>query len=243
VTRKRSYREWRKPASILEATTPLAIDREVQAAHKKSRLAPHWKLTDARQFGRRALIVAIEDAQTYDSHRLSKARAHQSRTIALARVTRARLSIFLRHLDDANKPLPQRIPRSWGGSGRVYVRVTSERLLSEGLREALIAARDVCGEVEKLKVGIGKDGSEGEPGKRAFVFRLAEAWTYLTGRPPGPQTEAARNPFFRFVVAAWRDVGLADDENFVRALQTALAQLNSNKQALAKLIEHGPMWR
>lgn len=242
MTRKRSYREWRKPASILEATTPLAIDREVQAAHEQSRLAPHWKLTDAIEFGRRALIVAIEDAQTYDSHRLSKERAHQSRTIDLAGRTRALLSIFLKHLD-ANKPRPHRVPPSWGGSGRVYVRLTSERLLSERLREALIAARDVCGQVEKLKVVIpGKGGSEGEPGKRAFVFRLAEAWTYLTGKRPGTNTKAARNPFLRFVAAAWRDAGLADDENFVCALRAALELLKSNKQALARLIEHGPMW-
>ena len=45
--------------------------------------APHWKLTDAIAFARRALVVAVEEAQIFDSRRPSEASAYWSRTADL----------------------------------------------------------------------------------------------------------------------------------------------------------------
>ena len=41
--------------------------------------------------------------------------------------------------------------------------------------------------------------------RHEFVFVLDEAWVFLTGARPGTNPDIDRNPFLRFVAAAWRD--------------------------------------
>jgi hypothetical protein len=47
----------------------------------------------------------------------------------------------------------------------------------------------------------------GDPGKRVFVLRMAEAWVVLTGRLPGANKMLDANPFLRFAAHGWTDLG------------------------------------
>jgi hypothetical protein len=49
-------------------------------------------------------------------------------------------------------------------------------------------------------------GNPGNPDHTAFLHVLGEAWGHLTGRWPGSSVDKRKNPFLRFVVAAWEDV-------------------------------------
>jgi hypothetical protein len=82
-------------------------------------------------------------------------------------------------------------------------------------------------------------------GKRDFVYRLVEAWIFLTGEKPGMGSNATNNPFLRFVEAAARDAGI-EDENFFRALESALEKLNRYHvevgQSCQSIAARGPAW-
>jgi hypothetical protein len=85
--------------------------------------------------------------------------------------------------------------------------------------EALRKAREILQELaehaqqRRDRLALGRK-NEGDLGKRAFVYSLAEGWIFLTGRRPG--RNSTRNPFLRFVKAAWTDAGFGDHENFSR---------------------------
>jgi hypothetical protein len=97
-------------------------------------------------------------------------------------------------------------------------------------------------------------GGKNEPdlAKRAFVYRLAEGWIFLTGRRPGRSYNPTRKPFLRFVEAAWKDAGFHSEENFSRALDATLKQLaryegwpwsGQIRQTIWGLAQQGPVWK
>jgi hypothetical protein len=214
---------------------------EIRDAHTRRLLAPHWKLTDAIVFARRALVVAIEGAQTQEISRYEEYFAHWSRTADLASLAQAALGKLIKHRSRLGvaQSLPQPVPRSWVKSGRIVVRIRRRRP-----NRTLETAHTLCAELVNLGNKIrSRRRNEGNPRKRAAVFHLAVAWVHLTGKLPGSSIEAKLNPFLRFVEAAWEDAGSAEPENFARPLQAALKVLKSNEQALAKLVHPGPVWR
>jgi hypothetical protein len=84
--------------------------------------------------------------------------------------------------------------------------------------------------------------------RHEFVFVLYEAWVFLTGARPGTNPDIDRNPFLRFVVAAWRD-WKGDDANwadkdtqisFVQSLNIARARLTDLQCASVR--SKGPLW-
>ena len=90
--------------------------------------------------------------------------------------------------------------------------------------------------------------------KRAFVYQLAEAWIFLTGKRPGRGRYQGTNPFLRFVNAAANDSGRfdnKDEEDFFSALKWALETLDrferidekgESKQSISGIAARGPVW-
>ena len=91
-------------------------------------------------------------------------------------------------------------------------------------------------------------------GKRAFVYRLAEGWIFLTGKKPGKGRLPEKNPFLRFVIAAANDAGGFEDvEDFFSALTWALSILNGHERfeiatqqktqkGISAIAARGPEW-
>ncbi len=91
---------------------------------------------------------------------------------------------------------------------------------------------------------MSNNNNPGRRDKAAFTLSLAETWIGLTGRVPGKQAGSNGQPnlFEDFVSAAWRDAGaLGEDENFTRAIRTAVDALKARIPASA-VSTHVPKW-
>ena len=111
-------------------------------------------------------------------------------------------------------------PQSRADAERELEALCKEREILQELAEHAQRRRD--------RLALGRK-NEGDLGKRAFVYSSAEGWIFLTGRRPGRNFDSTRNPFLRFVKAAWTDAGSGDHENFSRALESTLTGLANNE--------------
>jgi hypothetical protein len=122
----------------------------------------------------------------------------------------------------------------------------------EALRKARDMLQELSGHAQHRRDRLARAGkNEGDLGKRAFVYVLAEGWIFLTGKRPGRNFYATRNPFLRFVKAAWTDAGFGDHENFSRALESTLTGLankegrswsEQSRETIRGLATRGPNW-
>ena len=101
----------------------------------------------------------------------------------------------------------------------------------EGLRKISAHAAERVKQLEYSRL------NDADHAKRMFVFRLAEAWVFLTGKKPG---KSRNGPFARFVNAAADDAGL-DDEPFDAAIVWA-ANVLSREQNIPGIAARGPGW-
>jgi hypothetical protein len=78
--------------------------------------------------------------------------------------------------------------------------------------------------------------------RRPFVAIMAEAWVFLFGQRPSLNPNPERNPFLRFVDAAWTDWKGADakTESFVEALRDVHPTLTDYR--VAALVRDCPDW-
>jgi hypothetical protein len=208
--------------------------------------------------------VAVEDANAYANYRPGEALAYWSRTEKLAVRAHRTLDDLVKHIGAKGVPsadilVPiQRVPLSMLKSGKVTIRLLPRgQPLDQAKKDfcELLAARDACAGFanrtqQRRESLASRRKNEGDVGKRAFVYRLAEGWIFLTGKPPGRNYNSRRNPFLRFVEAAWEDAGLFSEEDFSRALDAALRQLKAyerlpgqTRQTISGLARHGPVWK
>ncbi|MGO9773637.1 MAG: hypothetical protein ACLPSW_29660 [Roseiarcus sp.] len=112
---------------------------------------------------------------------------------------------------------------------------------------ALWEAREIAGRLAgaalKKEVRVRKDRQNpGKPEHLIFAKTLAEIWVFLTGKKPSPNQSPEKNPFLRFVMAAWIDVfghsDVADDPQFAGAISS----LSFSANKIARLKERGPDW-
>jgi hypothetical protein len=257
---RRTVRRWKSPAGIRDQALPFAIDDEI----RKTRLQARWQLADAILFGRRTLEVAVEEARRRQNFRPSEILARWKRTAMLAERAHRTLNQFINYIgprgvspSDALGP-SIRVPKSWVKSGRMSVGIVQRSQTRADKREfgALREARKVLQELAKharqrrLRLAQAAK-NDGDPGKRVFVYLLAEGWIFLTGKKPGRNFDPPRNPFLRFVEAAWTDAGFCSDENFSRALESTLTGLvlkegwswsKDGRETVKGLATRGPTW-
>ena len=252
LKRSRTPHRWKENDQIFDLTVTFAIDEEIRKAQLQSR----WQLADAVLFGRRTLAVAIEDANAYENYRPGEALAYWSRTTKLAVRAHAALRDLIKHIGPAGVPsgdilVPmERVPSSWTKSGKITVKLLPRGQPPNQAKkdlEALLAARDACAgfasrSQQRWKGLASRRKNEGDLGKRSFVYRLAEAWIFLTGKRPGRSYISRRNPFLRFVEAAWKDAGFHTEQDFSRALDATLKGL-AIRQTISGLAQRGPVWK
>ena len=231
-------RRWKTPGNIHDASSPLAIDDEIRKAPLESR----WQLADAIAFGRRILAVAIEEGRKHESYQPGEILASWKRTAVLAERSDRTLTQLIDHIGRRGvPPFADRgprflLPKSPALSGGIAVVVRRSRSrediereaerVVEALRKASDILQQLVSRAQQRRYQLARRRrNEGDPGKRAFVHALAVSWISLTGKKPGRNFYATRNPFPRFVKAAWTDAGFGNHENFSRALESTLAGL------------------
>jgi hypothetical protein len=260
--RRLKSRQWKPPSGIRNPSVPFNIDREIRAA----RLQSSWQLAEAIAFGRRSLEVAIEDARIYESYRPGEYLAYWTRAAGLADRAHCALKRLIRHIGPAGVPPSDilirmdRAPLAWTKSGKMRINLHPPgQPLNQAKNDTdgLLAARVVLAGFadrsrQRRKSLAERRKNEGDMGKRAFVYRLAEGWIFLTGKRPGRNFDPSRNPFLRFVIAAWTDAGFGNsEEDFSHALDGTLKCLalcdgwsfsKRSHQTVFGLAEHGPVW-
>jgi hypothetical protein len=258
TSKPRRTRRWKAPANIHDTLSAFAIDDEIRKVPLQSR----WQLADAIAFGRSTLAVAIEEGRKHESHQPGEILVSWKRTALLAERSHRTLSQLISHigrrgvpLSDAREPIAL-VSESPAPSGGISVRFVqpsredTEREV-EALRETNDMLQHLAARAKQRSYRLARARkNEGDPGKRAFVHALAVGWRFLTGRKPGRNFYATRNPFLRFVKAAWADAGFCDHENFSRALESTLTGLADNeywswsdlgRETFKRFARHGPI--
>jgi hypothetical protein len=265
-------RVWRNPADIAQQNQPLNLDAEIRSASLQDR----WSVDDAIRFGRHALVIALKDAISGESERSRQQYDDWERTADLAKAAYDAVRKLTTKIGPKGLPIgismgsPVRVSKALAKSGKLSVRI--------GLREStdgtIFSPSDAQGEAEKLASccallkKIHEHASsrtkslshtrinDSDYAKRAFVYRLAEAWIFLTGRPPRAGRTPAKNQFLRFVGAAAIDAGLPDEDDFYSALVWTLRTLHAyegmsgmsvngasaSHQSISGIIVMGPAW-
>jgi hypothetical protein len=256
--RGRKVRPWKVPDGIHDLSVPFSIDREIRAARLQSR----WAINEAVTFGRRVLEVAVEDAADYERYRPGEAFAYWTRMVEWADRAHEALDRLVRYIGPSGVRrsdivLRGRVPSTMARSGKIRISVLLGQPTDQAKKDTdgLLAARDLLAEFagrsrQRRNTLAGRRKKTADLGKRAFVYRLAEGWIFLTGKRPARSFH--RNPFLRFVKAAWADAGFGStNEDFSRALDTTLMELASyegwswskqSQQTVSGLAQKGPVW-
>lgn len=82
----------------------------------------------------------------------------------------------------------------------------------------------------------------GKPEHRIFAATLSEMWIFLTGKRPGTNPAHDKNPFLRFVTAAWIDVFGHDENSEDPAFVGALTALSFSDYQNSQITSKGPDW-
>jgi hypothetical protein len=259
--RGRKLRPWKVPKGIHDLSVPLNIDREIRAARLQSR----WAIKKAVTFGRRVLEVAVEDAAVYERYRPGEDFAYWTSMVERADRAHEALDRLIRYIGPSGVRqsdilvLRDRVPSTLARSGKIRISILPSGQPPDQAKkdtDGIRAARDLLAGFagrsrERRKSLAGWRKKISDLGKRAFVYRLAEGWIFLTGERPARSFH--RNPFLRFVKAAWADVGFGStNEDFSRALDATLMELASyegwssskqlSQQTVSGLAQKGPVW-
>jgi hypothetical protein len=254
--RKKPDRRWRDPSSISSQNTELEILNAIDRVNLQRR----WPRPDAISFARRALEVALKEAINCQAKRSRDQFDYWQKVLTLSSGAGAAIKPLIQHIE--LNGLKNGIDAT-NGFGHVRVHYAKRKLPNGDfanretntaelalLVEAYEAIKAIKSSAKRYAETLTRSvGNEREHDKHIFVYRLAEAWIYLTGKLPGLGRE--RNPFLRFVEAAGTDAGI-DEEDFYSATKQALEHLKKlesflggstdNKQTFLGIRKNGPQW-
>lgn len=259
--RRRTTRQWKAPIDIHNLAVDLAIDGEI----KRTKLQSRWQVSQAIAFARCSLAIAINDAGDYESFDGGKELSYWTAVADLADRADFALQNLVRQIGDRipdTDSLVQsvRVPVTIAKSGKIKVSMLPKGHWHGQSKEDFIslcnAKEALTGFAERCRLRrrdlAARRKNIGDPAKRIFVFRLAQGWIFLTGKRPGRTFLVERNPFLRFVGAAWRDAGFDDDkEDFSSALDAALKTFRGyegwswskqSRETVSGLSTYGPNW-
>ena len=245
------------PSKIFKAGV-LLIDREIEERIRAPRSGIRPELKErSKAFARRALEVAINSAvgaRQIDPPRSEWEGDWVDIRDAANQAHRA-LSALLRRIDTRGPASRRWVPllrqSRFGRSTLEYTAMTTR-----ARRDAIILwsakrlIKLLAADTERRRSEFAQASKYSPAGDRhEFVFVLYEAWVFLTGARPGTNPNIDRNPFLRFVAAAWRDwkgddaswVDRDTQISFVQSLNVASARL-TDLQCDA-LVREGPHWQ
>jgi hypothetical protein len=226
----------------------LGVDK-ILAERCESARAPKMRdLQEAKKQARRGLEVAYCEVLRV-RHEASGPIANDFQFLEdTARAAHKALDALLNHLKpNAKSPAEIEVPilTAQAGFQDGAPRELHGRALAGvlALWEAREIARSLAGTALKKEARVRKGRQNpGKPEHRIFVATLAEMWVFLTGKKPSPNQSPEKNPFLRFVMAAWIDVfghgGVDEDPQFAGAIYS----LSFSANKIARLKEHGPDW-
>lgn len=242
---RRVIKSWSVPKNIYDQNARFEIDDQVQCLTAGSGvcLADRWaeNVSGAKAFTRRALEVAILQAQSRDEENLgpmitvwealsdAAGKAHKSvRGLmrALAGCEPGDYSHLIQGL---------RTAKVFTGSLSEKQRASIDS--AKALFQVANLIEQIAGAAtyQRHKLASSRQ-NEGDSAGRIFAETLAEAWIVLTNRPPSSHENEAANPYLRFLIAAWMDAGgTIDDSNgsagtaFKRMADAARKSLGSGR--------------
>ena len=244
------------PSKIFKAGV-LLIDREIEERIRARRSGIRPELKErSKAFARRALEVAIDSAVgarqiapprsewegNWVDIRDAANQAHRALSALLRRIdprgpASRRWVLFLRQ---------SRYGRSTLGFAAMTTRARRDAIILWSARRLI---KLLAADTERRRSEFVQTSNYSPAGDRhEFVFVLYEAWVFLTGSRPGTNPHIDRNPFLRFVDAAWRDwkgddASWVDSDtqiSFVQSMNAARARLTDPQCALVR--SEGPQW-
>jgi len=253
---KKPVRKWRDPATL--ATQK---ELEIISAFDLTLLQEGWKRPEVISFLRLALEVALKEAIGRVGQHANADHEYWDKTETLSASAEHALKALIEHI----KPNGLKYYQDIDSYSRLRVRLLTKRpdggtmneARSKGELEVLQRTHEVIALIRATAANLRKirkkrTGAEVEHDKHGFVFRLAEAWLYLTGRLPGLGKE--RNPFLRFVEAAAVDANVPSN-GFYDGMKAAIQHLETlerfdedrpshekNYQSISGIREFGPDW-
>jgi hypothetical protein len=242
---------------------------EIDKAIRSLPLQTRWKsIEQAISFGRHVLHVALEDASLSKGHRRADQYEYFQVAADLTTKVHQELQNLLNHIGPSGLKgrqdfPPVRVSKSLVKSGVVVMREARRKATGDIVDpkkevETLAGACSLLGEMHRYASSQPSKlqhtrKNEPDYAKRAFVYRLAEGWIFLTGKRPGGGRDTASNPFLRFVDAAALDAGEFEAaEDFYSALKWVLEELKRHErfdvegktqQSISGIATHGPAWR
>jgi hypothetical protein len=223
---------------------------EIEKAIRKLSLQPRWSVDQAIGFGKLALQVALEDCARWKDRTRADELEHFKIAADLAKKAHKALQMLLNHIG------PSGLHMHLGTTLMSRNKAMSVKIGYAPFKEQIQTWADASLQIEKLHVSARRHWltKQNEPdyAKRAFVYRLAEAWIFLTGKKPGGGRDPLNNPFLRFVGAAAEDAGIfGAAEDFYSSLRSVLKDLHQHErwddkgetqQSISGIAARGPVW-
>lgn len=227
---------------------PLRIDGLLESLVTSARIPLAIPLAHARFISRRAIEVAcyyVEDVSRASVAQISR----DFETLeASARHAHEALSRLIKQLDPGAQ-CGEDLERSLV-SARAGIEIGSPQKLHAIARAdgvALWRALEIALPLETTaarKARRVRDGrlNPGKPEHKEFTSRLAECWVFVAGKAPGRGLVFDKNPFLRFVTAAWKDAYGEEDADsplFIGALRS----VDFTACQILKIRADGPEWQ
>jgi hypothetical protein len=227
---------------------PLSIDKFLVQRSMKSRLPITRRLKEAKNRVRRPMEVGY--------HEVQRVRRAQPGLIAddfqcledKAKAAHKALDKLLHHLEPkAKEPADLALPILTVQAGLQKGTPRALHKMSEDDALTLWNAREIIKRFaqaaarKEARVRQGRQ-NPGNPEHRIFAKTLAEMWIFLTGKRPGSNPAHDRNPFLRFVAAAWIDVFGHDENSEDPTFVGALAALSFSDYQISQITSKGPDW-
>jgi hypothetical protein len=217
-------------------TGPLRVDELLESQARSKLLPLRHPLSEAKSETRWAMEKGLYAVLDVKQRRPTETAKDFDTLEDKAKKAHSALEDLLQHLDpNARKGADLELPLLTAQAG--IQKSSDARALHDLARrdgECLWMAREIIDRIARvapIKEVRARDARprETKPEELAFAIPLFECWRSITGVRPGKNPTPEKNPFLRYLIAAWVDVfgqneTRDDDPQFIGALRALTAQ-------------------